>query len=210
MYIYTQFGGLGNLNSRKWVYLFISTLILGGLSTIVVGFAVKWGEYAELFQAGEILEILSITFWLLGVGFIFSLISQMGFFAYLTIHRFGLGVFRSLSLWNAVQIVLIAFVVFDLIYLRLQVFGGTSDSVGKFVIPGVLILIYGIIIATIKMKQTNKGAFVPALFFMVVVSILEWFPALRANESDWLLLMIFPLLICNTWQLLTLHKLTKK
>ena len=33
--------------------------------------------------------------WLFGIGLIFSLVSQMGFFAYLTVHRFGLGIFKS-------------------------------------------------------------------------------------------------------------------
>ena len=196
------------MNSRKWVYLFLTTLVIGGISTIIVGFAVKWDEYAELFKTMEIIEILSVSFWLLGVGFIFSLISQMGFFAYLTVHRFGLGLFRSF--WSPAQIVLIAIVLFDLVYFRYQIFAQADQSLWSYMLPAILIFIFGLIIAYIKMVQTNKAAFVPALFFMVVITIVEWFPALRANEPDWLLLMIFPLLICNAWQLLLLHRLTNK
>ena len=47
----------------------------------------------------------------------------------------------------------------------------------------------------------------PALFFMVVVTILEWVPALRINDTDWLYLMVIPLLLCNAYQLLILHRL---
>ncbi|WP_312499767.1 KinB-signaling pathway activation protein, partial [Bacillus luti] len=79
------------MNSRKWVRLFLTTLFLGGISTVFIGFVLEWDEYAKFFQNFDVKEILAISFWLMGVGFIFSVISQMGFFAYLTIHRFGLG-----------------------------------------------------------------------------------------------------------------------
>lgn len=81
------------MNSRNWVRFFIHTLLLGGVITIFTGFAVQWEKYKPLFLDFDILEIISIAIWLLGVGFIFSVISQMGYFAYLTIHRFGLGFF---------------------------------------------------------------------------------------------------------------------
>lgn len=194
------------MNSRKWVYLFISTLLIGGLGTIIIGFFVKWDEYILLISNFEWLELVSVAFWLLGLGFIFSLISQMGYFAYLTVHRFGLGLFRSL--WNPVQLVLIVFVLFDLVYFRYQLFSEENESIIPFLIPAVLILVYSIVISLIKAKETNKGAFIPSLFFMVVVSTIEWVPALRANDPDWLVLMILPLIICNTWQLLILHRLT--
>jgi KinB signaling pathway activation protein len=71
-------------------------------------------------------------------------------------------------------------------------------------------LIAGLVTAFIKAKQTNKEAFIPALFFMVVVTVIEWVPVLRVNEHSWLYLMLFPLLICNAYQVLVLHKLNQK
>ncbi|MED4869618.1 KinB-signaling pathway activation protein, partial [Geobacillus stearothermophilus] len=132
--------------------------------------------------------------------------SQAGFFAYLTVHRFGLGMFRSL--WNAVQLVLIIFVLFDLVYFRYMVFADKGDSIIPYVLTALFILAVGLAVAYIKSAQTNKGAFVPALFFMVVVTVIEWFPVLRINDRDWLYLMLIPLLVCNAYQLLILHKLT--
>lgn len=196
------------MNSRNWVYLFTTTLIIGGVSTIFIGFGVEWNKYSSFFAAFDIVEILSIAIWLLGVGFIFSLISQAGYFAYLTVHRFGLGMFKSL--WGPVQILFTAFVLFDLVYLRYTTFAEQGDSLVPYMIPALLILIYGLIVAYFKMKQTNRLAFIPALFFMVSITIIEWVPALRANERDWMLLMIFPILICNTWQLFILHKLNQR
>lgn len=198
------------MNSRKWVHLFFSTLFLGGISTILVGFILKWNQYARLFQSFDGKELLSVAFWLLGVGFIFSVISQMGFFAYLTVHRFGIGIFRSASLWNAVQVFLVAFVLFDFVYLRSTFLEEGDASAMHNILIATVIFLAGAIVAYVKSKETNKQAFIPALFFMIVVTIVEWIPALRVNDRDWLYLMAVPLFICNAYQLLTLHRLINK
>ncbi|MDM8365206.1 KinB signaling pathway activation protein KbaA [Bacillus thuringiensis] len=198
------------MNSRKWVRLFLSTLFLGGISTVIIGFVLEWDRYNKFFQNFDGKEILAVSFWLMGVGFIFSVISQMGFFAYLTIHRFGLGMFRSSSLWNAVQLFFIAFVLFDFVYLRSVLIANGEISLGNNILVAGILFVFGAIVAYVKSKETNKKAFVPALFFMVVVTILEWVPALRINDTDWLYLMVIPLLLCNAYQLLVLHRLIGK
>lgn len=198
------------MNSRKWVRLFFTTLFLGGVSTVIIGFVLEWDKYAKFFQNFDGKEILAVSFWLMGVGFIFSVISQMGFFAYLTIHRFGLGMFRSPSLWNIVQLFFIAFVLFDFVYLRSVLIANGEVSLGNNILVAGVLFMFGAIVAYIKSKETNKKAFVPALFFMVVVTILEWVPALRINDTDWLYLMVIPLLLCNAYQLLILHRLIGK
>ncbi|PFE22761.1 KINB signaling pathway activation protein [Bacillus anthracis] len=198
------------MNSRKWVRLFFTTLFLGGVSTVIIGFVLEWDKYDEFFQNFDGKEILAVSFWLMGVGFIFSVISQMGFFAYLTIHRFGLGMFRSSSLWNIVQLFFIAFVLFDFVYLRSVLIANGEVSLGNNILVAGVLFMFGAIVAYIKSKETNKKAFVPALFFMVVVTILEWVPALRINDTDWLYLMVIPLLLCNAYQLLILHRLIGK
>ncbi|MFJ8422442.1 KinB signaling pathway activation protein KbaA [Bacillus wiedmannii] len=198
------------MNSRKWVRLFFTTLFLGGISTVIIGFVLEWDKYVKFFQNFDGKEILAVSFWLMGVGFIFSVISQMGFFAYLTIHRFGLGMFRSPSLWNAVQLFFIAFVLFDFVYLRSILIANGEVSLGNNILVAGVLFMFGAIVAYIKSKETNRKAFVPALFFMVVVTILEWVPALRINDTDWLYLMVIPLLLCNAYQLLILHRLIGK
>ncbi|MDA1763679.1 KinB signaling pathway activation protein KbaA [Bacillus cereus] len=198
------------MNSRKWVRLFLTTLFLGGISTVIIGFVLEWDKYNKFFQNFDGKEILAVSFWLMGVGFIFSVISQMGFFAYLTIHRFGLGMFRSSSLWNVVQLFFIAFVLFDFVYLRSVLIANGEVSLGNNILVAGILFVFGAIVAYVKSKETNKKAFVPALFFMVVVTILEWVPALRINDTDWLYLMVIPLLLCNAYQLLVLHRLIGK
>ncbi|WLR54994.1 KinB-signaling pathway activation protein [Mesobacillus subterraneus] len=196
------------MTSRNWVHLFLTTLVVGAVTTAVVGFIVRWNEFQQLLSDFNILEFLSILVWLMGVGLIFSILSQMGFFAYLTVHRFGLGIFKSL--WNAVQVLLIVFVLFDLVYLRYDVFAESGESIMSYIVLAAIVLVAGLTVAFMKVKQTNNEAFIPALFFMVVVTVIEWVPVLRVNEHSWLYLMLFPLLACNAYQLLVLHKLNQK
>jgi len=198
------------VTSRNWVKLFMTTLGIGGLTTAIVGFIVRWNEFQPYFTEFKIMDILSTLVWLIAMGLLFSVISQMGFFAYLTVHRFGLGVFKSVSLWNGVQIVLIVFGLFDLVYLRYENFAKSGESLLSYFGPAIILLGVGLAVAWYKAKQTNHEAFIPALFVMVVVTLLEWVPVLRVNEKSWLYLMMFSLLACNAYQLLILHKLNEK
>ncbi|MBD3108595.1 KinB-signaling pathway activation protein [Bacillus sp. AGMB 02131] len=195
------------MNSRQLVRLFFSTLLIGGVSAGIVGFLVRWEQFDPLFEAGNVMEILSTFVWLMGVGLIFSVISQMSFFAYLTIHRFGISIFKNM--WSGVQIVLIVFVLFDLIYLRYNAFNEGEGLMPYIGLAG-LVLAVGLLVAYVKMKQTNSQAFIPALFFMTVFTVLQWVPVLVENDQGWLYFMLWPLLICNSYQLLTLHKINER
>ncbi|RWR13968.1 KinB-signaling pathway activation protein [Siminovitchia fortis] len=191
---------------RNWLRFFFSTLFLGGIITGIFGFLIRWSEFQPYFTEMNIGAIISTFIWLAGVGFTFSVVSQVGFFAYLFIHQFGLGVFRSLSLWNAVQIFITIVVLFDLVYLRFQNFAGEGESILPYIGLAIFILIAGLITAFFKAKTTSRTTFVSALFFMVVMTILEWLPVLATNEESWLFLVIFPLIACNAYQILVLPK----
>src|SRR5699024_1232026 len=149
-----------------FVGLFFKTLFIGGIVCLITSFFVKGPEFIHAFYPFNFLDILGLIIFFLGLGFVFSVISQTGFFAYLFINRLGLGIFRTF--WPTVQLVLIAFVVFDLVYFPYK------GSDGEFplyllILMSLAILGYGILIAWIKAKQTHPRAFVPALFFMVVM-----------------------------------------
>lgn len=195
---------------RNWIRLFSTTLAIGGITTVIVGFIVRWNEFFPYFTAMKIPEILLIAVWFMGMGFLFSVVSQMGFFAYLTVHRFGLGFFRSASLWNAAQVVLTLFILFDLVYLRYVNFAKKGDSLLPYIGLAVFLVVFGLAVAWIKARQTNKFAFIPAFFFMIFATIIEWVPVLKTNDTGWLYLMLFALLFCNSYQILILHKLNAK
>ncbi|HHY21464.1 MAG TPA: KinB activator protein [Bacilli bacterium] len=192
------------MNSRKVVFLFFTTLIIGSISGALVGIVLRW----ENLSSDGFLNLLFGVIWLLGISAAFSLVSQMGFFAYLTIHRFGLGLFKSASLWNRIQVVIIGFVLFDLVYFRYISFAEEGESILSYALVALFLLLYGLVVAYIKAKETNRGAFVPALFVIVVVTTIEWVPALTANDPKWLWLYFTPLLVTNTYQTLILHRLT--
>ena len=192
------------MNTRKLVGLFFKTLFIGGIVAIVTSFFVKAEVYAENLSPFNWFGILGVILWYLLYGFLYSIISQAGFFAYLFINRFGLGIFRSF--WPTVQILLIAFVVFDLIYFPYQATKG-DVSIFWYVLMSGAILAFGLLIAKIKADQTNRRAFIPTLFLMVVMTAIEWVPGLRTEGTDVAWLMITSLLACNTYQILVLHKL---
>ncbi|PEC48279.1 KinB-signaling pathway activation protein [Bacillus sp. AFS077874] len=194
------------MTSRKLVRLFLTTLLVGGIATILTGILYGYKEYFGYVQDGRFIKLLVEVSFLFILGLVFSAVSQMGFFAYLTIHRFGLGLFKSL--WNTVQIVLIILALFDLAYFRFKEYAH-GEAFTVYLIFPIVLLVGSLIVSYIKMKETNKGAFIPALFFMIVVTIVEWVPALRQNDLSWLILMLVPLFICNAYQLLTLHKILK-
>ena len=130
------------MNSRNVVRLFMTTLLVGGLTGGIAGMIIRWSEVQHYFSTLDLVSIFSSFFWLFGVGLIFSVISQAGFFAYLTIHRFGLGVFKSL--WNSVQLLFILFVIFDLIYLRYTNLE-TGDGLTPYISPAVYVVIIGVL-----------------------------------------------------------------
>uniref|UniRef100_UPI0020BF90BE KinB-signaling pathway activation protein n=1 Tax=Lysinibacillus sp. D4A1_S13 TaxID=2941228 RepID=UPI0020BF90BE len=54
------------------------------------------------------------------------------------------------------------------------------------------------------------NTFVSSSFLMVVITALEWVPALRVNNEDWLYLMLILLMGCNAFQLLMLPKFAQR
>lgn len=194
------------MRSREIVRLFFLTLCIGGVSTIGISLLARFDEYYVLIQSGELIQIVSLIVWFISVGFMFSLISQMGFFAYLTIHRTGIEFFRSKRLWNIIQIILIFVVLGDFLqYLR----NDQTLIEQLFIVVGLVLI--STIVAYLKMLQTNREAFIPTIFFMIVVTLIEWIPAIQADDNErWLFFMLIPLLICNGFQLFMLHSLQKK
>lgn len=182
-------------------------MFVGGLASLLTSFFLQANLYWDHITTADWLGMIGLFYWYILYGLLYSIISQAGFFAYLFINRLGLGIFRSF--WPTVQLVLIAFVVFDLVYFPYKATEG-KVAVYWYILMSGSILIYGIIIAKIKADQTHKRAFIPALFLMVVMTAIEWVPALQAEGTDYAWLMIFSLLACNTYQLLILHRLTSE
>ncbi|WP_286886573.1 KinB-signaling pathway activation protein [Aneurinibacillus sp. UBA3580] len=189
---------------RKWSFLFYTTLLIGALGAVISGTIIGQekmdGGFAN-FGMGLIGSLIA--------GLMFSVISQMGFFAYLTLNYLALSVLRRKSLWLGIQVILIVLVFVDFVILRHDIFAKEEPVLGFVWLP-LGLLAYAAVVAYFKVKATNASAWIPTMFFMFVVTILEWVPALQENNVKSMIMMIVPLLLCNTWQIMQLHRILQK
>lgn len=189
-------------------------MVIGGGVTGVAGIIVRWDFFQPYLAAGEFGEFIAAFFWMVLLGFTMSVIAQAGFFAYLTLHQVGVNLFRTLTLWNWVQMLLIVVVIIDLIVFR---FAPGAESAGDWVFYiGLLLFLVGAAIATgiKKIKMTQKPhILVPTMFFMIVVTSLEWIIALMGRQDNidtYVALLLFPLVAVNAFQILMLPKYNAK
>ncbi len=194
---------------RNWFKFFFNALWIGGLVTAIAGLIVRWDFFNGYIQSGEIWQFLGALLWMVFLGFTMSVVAQMGFFAYLTVHQFGVNIFKTLTLWNWVQLLIIMVVLFDLIFFRFRL---TADDTGRsllYLLLLVTLVVVSGITAYLKAQWTKKHTLISALFFMIVVTTLEWLPALMVrsgNIDEWVTILLFPLLAVNAYQLLALPK----
>jgi len=207
-------GGFNAVTIRNWFIFFFKALMIGGIVTGVLGLIIRWEDaFAPYLSNGEYGEFLAAFMWMVIVGFTMSVVSQMGFFAYLTVHQFGVNIFKSLRLWNWVQLLIIAIVIFDLVVFRFMPSAETNNQLFLYLGLLVFLLATALIVAYFKAKWTNNQAFISALFFMIVVTTLEWLPVLMVRENNidsWVALLLFPILAVNAYQLLKLPKYNAK
>lgn len=201
-------GGKSHLTLKKWGYLFWTTLGIGACSALVFGFILKITIKDFVFE-GFPLGAFEWVFMLLG-GLIIATVSHVGFFAYLVIRFLGLSIFKKVLLWNVFQVIIIIITFFDLVYLRYQNFAGEGETWLNYLPFPVVFMAIAAGIAFWKVQQTNRNAFVPALFFLFVVSTLEAVPALRLNHIPFVIFMLVPLIVSNAWQIMQLHNILKK
>lgn len=189
------------MNSRKLVHMFFKTLFIGGIVGFITSIFVNWQQYIQFLSPFEGIELLGVILFFVGYALVFTVVSQTGFFAYLFIHRFGEGFFKSF--WPIVQILLVLLALFDMVYF-------SSKDIPlwfKFTYAG-LILVTALIVAKVKVNKTNATAFIPSVFLMVVVIALEISLVLRAGDVQFIILMVVTVLTATAYQLLVLHEVT--
>lgn len=198
---------------RNWVKFFFNALIIGGAVTAVVGLIVRWEFFSSYLSTGDLWQFIGALLWMVFLGFTMSVVAQMGFFAYLTVHQFGVNLFRTLTLWNWVQLLIIAVVLFDLVFFRFRL---TSEDTGRTLLYLTLLIslvVVSAITAYFKAKWTKKHTLISAFFFMIVITTLEWLPALMVrsgNIDTWVTILLFPLLAVNAYQILALPKYNRQ
>ncbi|GAB6927382.1 KinB signaling pathway activation protein KbaA [Paenibacillus sp. JCM 10914] len=192
------------MSLRKWAKLFLKTLLVGAIGAVIVGLGLQLFNGAIEFTGTA--DLLLYPLILLGYGALVSVYSQMGFFAYLTLNYMGIGIFKRRT-WQYIQIGLSVLALFELMFFR--TFVGGNESLGHDLTLGIGILIVAIVVAYFKAKSTNASAWIPTIFFMIAVTTVEIIGVLSIGERNATLFIIIPLLICNAYQILTLHKVTQ-
>ena len=195
---------------RNWVKFAFWALLIGGVINAVASLIIRWDFYQPYIVNGEIIEFLAAFIWMAFLGFTMSVIAQAGFFAYLTIHQVGVNVFKSLTLWNWVQIVLIIVVLVDIILFRFIPAAETMKDWLVYIVLLICLIGGAIMTAMKKVKMTAKPhVLISTIFFMIVVTSLEWIIALMGRQENidtYVTLLLFPLLAVNAYQILMLPK----
>ncbi len=205
--------GIMLVTIRNWVKFFFNALLIGGGITAIVGLIVRWEFFSSYLANGEIVEFIAALVWMIFLGFMMSVVAQMGFFAYLTVHQFGVNIFKTLTLWNWVQLLIITVVLFDLIFFRFRLTSGESGRTVLYLVLLATLITVSAVTAYIKAQWTKKHTLISALFFMIVITTLEWLPALMVrsgNIDSWVTILLFPLLAVNAYQILMLPKYNRQ
>ncbi|AJY77697.1 KinB-signaling pathway activation protein [Paenibacillus beijingensis] len=195
------------MNLRKWFFLFWTCMAVGGAVTILTGSIMQWADqsygFLGLRAAGFNAFMMAL------VGLLIGAFSQMGFFAYLTLNYIAMSVLGKRYLWIALQAYT---TVFALAFIGYILFQG-RDRLGEWLFWGLPLLLVAAAAAAAAVKShlTNKSAIIPTLFLMVVVTAIEAWPSFQAeSNAGGIIFMIVPLLACNAYQILMLHRFVNK
>ncbi|MBY3625234.1 KinB signaling pathway activation protein [Acinetobacter sp. CUI P1] len=192
------------MSIKKWFHLFWTTLLIGAGGAVIAGLALQFVNGKIDFKS--VGDFFLYPLILLGYGMLVSVYSQLGFFAYLILNYMGNGVFPQ-KVWKYIQLVLSVLALLELIFLRTVV--GGERNVTSDLILGIAILLAAIIVSYFKVKSTNISALIPTLFFMTAISIVEVIGVLRIGVDSATVFIVVPLIACNAFQILMLHRILK-
>ncbi|WP_305953404.1 KinB-signaling pathway activation protein [Paenibacillus sp. P3E] len=192
------------LSIRKWFYLFWTTLLIGAGGAVIAGLLLQVVNGGIDFKSTA--DSLIYPLILLGYGMLVSVYAQLGFFAYLILNYMGIGVFPRKA-WQYIQIILSLLALLELIFLRTFVGGGRN--VVSDLLLGIGILLTAIIVAYFKVRSTNRSAWIPTFFFLTAITIVEIIGVLRIGVDSATVFIVVPLIACNAFQILMLHRILK-
>ncbi|MDA8353941.1 MAG: KinB-signaling pathway activation protein [Firmicutes bacterium] len=181
---------------RKLFFLFWTTLAIGTVTAPVMGWVIQ-GVFGPL-------GLTSVR--LLWAGVMFGAVAQMGFFAYMVFNMVAKGFIRNPRLYQGIQLILTVLILIRILDIPAETRGLDNTWLIPWSLP-VMILLFGLVVAWFKVKATQPAAFIPAIFFMVGTTVVEAIPALGQQSFPMILLMVMTLLVCNTWQIMQLHRL---
>lgn len=189
------------LSLRKWAKLFGISIAIGGIVSLAVGIVMAYLDPDFAIPKAD--DWIYNMFTFLFSGLTLGAFAHMGFFAYLTLNYIALSIFKKPYLWIAFQGFVTLFV---LVEVAINLYGTSFPPMTYWALP-VLLVLASLAVSWRKVRETTKSAWVPSLFFMIVVTVLEGNPAFRSGSISSLVYMMLPLFACNTYQILQLHRI---
>ncbi len=179
-------------------------MAIGAAVCLVLGLALQFTDqsygFLKVEETGYNALMMAIS------GLMIGVFAMMGFFAYLTLNYIALSMTRQKFMWTTLQGYTSVFAVAALGYMLY----GYKDKLGDWlywVLPLVL-AVGSVVVAMLKVKQTNRSGFVPTVFFMFVVTVLEAWPSISGETNVVsVIFMVTPLFVCNTYLIFMLHRL---
>ncbi|MEC0371195.1 KinB-signaling pathway activation protein [Paenibacillus chibensis] len=193
------------MNLKNWSKLFLKTLLVGAIVSIITGFLLPYSRDSISFK--DMKDVLFYLLILFGFGAMTSVYSQLGFFAYMILNYTAIGVFKRKT-WQYIQFVLAVLALLEVMFFRSFV-GKENSSQTADLLLGIAILIVAVLVAYLKVRATNPSAWVPTIFFMTAITIVEMVGGLKINDNNATIFIVVPLLACNAYQILVLHKILK-
>ncbi|ASA26516.1 KinB signaling pathway activation protein [Paenibacillus donghaensis] len=190
---------------NRWFYLFWTTLLIGAGGALIAGLALQLVNGRINFKSTADFIIYPLI--LLGYGVLVSVYAQLGFFAYMILNYTGSGVFPR-KVWRYIQLALALLALLELMFLRQAL--GKERAAAPDLILGLCLLVFAIIVSYWKVRSTNDTAFVPTFFFMTAISIVEIIGVLQIGVGSATVFIVVPLLLCNAYQILILHRVLSK
>lgn len=191
------------MNLRKWMKLFGMTILIGGAASVLTGVIMQLNDpqFRNIESDGWLYNI----FMMLLSGFTFGAFAHMGFFAYLMLNYIAKSIFKSPYLWLALQSFVTLFVLAEIVYWN---YGAESLPTHTYWVLPLILLVSALLVGWRKVHETSSGAWLPTLFFMIAITVLESLPAFQADEGiSPLIFQIVPLFLCNAYQILMLHRI---
>lgn len=184
--------------------LFGTTILIGALVTVVGSVCIQLfnPDFRDVEAIGWLMYLLMMAL----AGMMFGAFAHMGFFAYLMLNYIARSVLKRPYYWVAIQ----AFVaLFVLIEIAFWTYGSDYPAATFWVLP-LALLVGSLLIAWLKASQTSAGAWIPTVFFMIGMTVLESIPAFRIWDIWSLSYQLIPLFVCNAYQIMQLHKILAK
>jgi KinB signaling pathway activation protein len=189
------------LTLRKWMRLFVTTILIGGAVGLLIGIGMMAGDagYRDL-RADEWLYNM---FNMAVAGLSFGAFAHMGFFAYMMLNYIARSIFRRPQMWVALQGFTAVFVLIEIAY---WTYDSDFPSAVFWAVP-LLLTAASLLVAWLKVRETSSGSWVPTLFFLIAVTALEAIPAFQTGKLSSLALQLVPLFVCNAYQIMRLHRI---